>query len=129
MKTLPELVEAARRDVADADRCAALHVTPAVHQLHRRLREVTDALAALSTPPADDVREAFVNGWYSARQNPGIAAATHSPDFPGEVRPRGTVTDAEVKAALDAYLDGAEPVDWQPGAMRVALEAAREARP
>lgn len=46
-----------------------------------------------------------------------------------EVRPHGTVTDAEVEAALDAYLDGAEPIDWQPGAMRDALKAAREVRP
>lgn len=40
------LIAEARRDISDADRCVALSITPATHQLHRRLREVTDALEA-----------------------------------------------------------------------------------
>ncbi|MDY0891862.1 hypothetical protein [Frigoribacterium sp. CFBP9030] len=40
------LIAAGRRDVADADRCEALGIAPASHQLHRRLREVIAALAA-----------------------------------------------------------------------------------
>lgn len=43
---VPALIAASRRDIADADRCEALEIAPAVHQLHRRLREVTSALAA-----------------------------------------------------------------------------------
>lgn len=108
------------------------------------LREklVDGVLAALSTPPDDDVREALFRELWGAF-NPGFA--TPGLDHPDrayyfamtdelianphiEVRLRGTVTDAEVKAALDAYLDGAESVDWQPGAMRAALEAAMVVR-
>ncbi|MDF2047099.1 hypothetical protein P2P98_13105 [Microbacterium sp. Kw_RZR3] len=55
------LVADARRDITDADRCLAMHIEPSVGQLHRRLREVTDALAVLSSPPADDVREALTD--------------------------------------------------------------------
>lgn len=117
---------------------------------------------ALSTPPADDVREALA--LTIAKSFPGWSEDTSEPLHVGwsealrlhaeqhnqrvneecirqgrayadavlaafEVRPHGTVTDAEVDAALDAYLDGAEPLDWQPGAMRAALEAAREVHP
>lgn len=86
------------------------------------------ARAALSTPPADDVREAFTNGWYSARQNPGIAAATHSPDFPGEVRPRGTVTDAERVRVLEEFLRYNLLPDAVREYMSGYVEAAREVR-
>lgn len=54
MSTWNQLIEYARRDISDADRCAALSITPAAHQLHRRLRQVTQAMAALLT---DDVIE------------------------------------------------------------------------
>jgi len=43
---LDALIAAGRRDIADADRCEALGIAPAAHQLHRRLREVVAALAA-----------------------------------------------------------------------------------
>lgn len=101
-----DLIRAARQDIADADRCAALHVTPAVHQLHRRLREVTDALAALSTPPADDVREALAavlddsllcwtyNGTHTVF-HPTKGADAVLARF--EVRPRGAVTETETE--------------------------------
>lgn len=111
--TTEDLIEAARRDIADADRCAALHVTPAVHQLHRRLREVTDALDALSSPPADDVREALIDAMIDVEVSGGMvefskderAEAAYLADAiladPGiEVRPRGTVTDAEHREAV-----------------------------
>lgn len=39
------LIAAARTSIADADRCVALHITPSTGTLHRRLREVTRALA------------------------------------------------------------------------------------
>lgn len=94
-----------------------------------------DLIAALSSPPADDVRDRIVirhvggntlGGTVEQVLSTHLAKGWSVESF--EVRLRGTVTDAEVKAALDTYLDGAEPVDWQPGAMRAALEAAREAR-
>lgn len=114
---LAELVANARRDISDADRCLSLHITPAAGTLHRRLREVTDALAALSTPPADDVREALAAaardsvdrllGWKHLRMYGGM-----SPEWMDkvrdaiisgvadalEVRPRGTVA-AEAREA------------------------------
>lgn len=43
---LDALIVAARRDLSDADTCVALGITPASHQLHRRLREIVVALSA-----------------------------------------------------------------------------------
>jgi hypothetical protein len=63
-EALQTLIDEARTDVSDADRCVALHITPATHQLHRRLREVTAALdtllALVPEPPTDDEREAML---------------------------------------------------------------------
>lgn len=47
MSTWGQLIEDARRDISDADRCAALGITPATQQLHRRLRQVTQAMEEL----------------------------------------------------------------------------------
>ena len=44
-----ELIEEARTDLADADRCTMMQITPATGTLHRRLREVTAALEAKSS--------------------------------------------------------------------------------
>lgn len=42
-----ELVRDAFRDVSDADRCYALHISPATGTLHRRLRETANAMNVL----------------------------------------------------------------------------------
>lgn len=56
-----ELIADARRDISDAERCQALHVTPATGTILRRLREVTNALAVFEKAhvPTDDEREAL----------------------------------------------------------------------
>lgn len=47
MNARETLVTNARIDIADADRAVAMHNTPATFTLHRRLREVTNALAGI----------------------------------------------------------------------------------
>lgn len=83
------------------------------------------------TPPAGDVREAAQTfaehvGWSWNDLEPIWQEAFAQAAQKVLVRPRGTVTEAKVSVALDSYLDGAEPLDWQPGAMRAALKAAME---
>lgn len=52
MTTWSQLIENAWRDIRDADRCVALSITPAAYQLHRRLRQVVQAMEALLTDEA-----------------------------------------------------------------------------
>ncbi|AWN04632.1 hypothetical protein HOT29_gp013 [Microbacterium phage Squash] len=61
MKDNEKLIEDARRDIGDADRCQALHITPATGTILRRLREVTNALEAAEKAhtPTDDKRESL----------------------------------------------------------------------
>ena len=47
MTDLDRLIRGARTDIADADRCITLGISPAARQLHRRLREVTNELESL----------------------------------------------------------------------------------
>jgi hypothetical protein len=42
------LIYEARVDIGDADRCVSMDMAPAGGTLHRRLRQVTDALEQLS---------------------------------------------------------------------------------
>lgn len=96
------------------------------------------ALRMLSTPPANDVREATaVKRWcsyFGCRVvvyegddyfGQGCPVCGHVGEV-GEVRPRGTATDAEVEAALFAYTR--RMTGSMREQMRAALEAAQEVR-
>lgn len=110
-------------------------------------------LSALSTPPADDVREAVAETVLSASPPYRLVATYEITDAllaEFEVRPRGTVTDAEVERAakhlwvvaqddenwarsvVDDVFSPAD--DWPEEALEAAeiargvFEAAREAR-
>ncbi|KQT75376.1 hypothetical protein [Microbacterium sp. Leaf436] len=99
-----------------------------------------ELVAALSTPPADGVREALAKILTGLDDREwAIATADGHSHLDGyfeaadrilsafEVRPRGTVTDAEVDRAAHVFWDAMlrfEPRE----AMRAALEAARWAR-
>lgn len=107
---------------------------------------------ARPTPPADDVREAladsledFMQDWYDRWAGPGETwvvrdmATSIVEGWLPKVRPRGTVTDAEVEAAARAIYEQRDgEFDWDslsstfrtsslPEA-RAALEAAAKAR-
>lgn len=98
----------------------------------------------VATPPADDVREALAqtiaNSFFAmeAGESPEVGGYTAPTPTGGdmqlavdilaafEVRPRGSVTDAEIDAMQHAIgsIDG----QWvTPTALRAALEAARDA--
>lgn len=89
------------------------------------------------TAPADDVRETLERhlreavrmgiGWPKANYlDRWIAERVDT--MVAEVRPRGTVTDAEVEAAARAMSPRADRWADFSGVARTALEAAREAR-
>lgn len=94
---------------------------------------IRSVLAALSTPPADDVREALIAqlrrpvwdapGYATEAQAPMVADAVLAAF---DVRPRGTVTDAEVEAAYNAMTQ--RRIATSPAVARHILEAAREVR-
>lgn len=104
----------------------------------RAVRVVIERLEALFTPRADDVREALVSElrlWAALIGTEPRGARdllTRAADALAEVRPRGTVTDAEVEAAYAAYKAsplflGAERLDSaERRTIRAVLEAARE---
>lgn len=104
--------------------------------------ELDRFLAALSTPPADDVREEAERRWpvmvtgytdsdgsrfeYESDENRALREAFIA-GTTFEVRPRGTVTDAEVEAALAVLRSETPGKRSQFDCVRAALEAAREA--
>jgi hypothetical protein len=160
--------EAVAASLLAFDRAGTDTVLQTVPGLAQNLREL---LAAVSNPPADDVREALAReieptAWTEVRPHPTIYAEEpearaqyeayfhegqrdrHAPSLEiadrllssltFEVRPRGTVTEAEVEVALNAYLNMDADVarttaaaEWRrrnASYMRAALEAAREVR-
>lgn len=133
-----------REDGSVAKMPTAADVEYAERQFDQWLAAHDAALVdALSAPPADDVREALDGVHYCPQHGDMLAplddrdvrsircVETHTVEqivAAFEVRPRGTVTDAErFAAALRAIADGDAPVFVREFA-RDALEAAREAR-
>lgn len=108
----------------------------ALRHMHNELRSVCNAhiaeleaeVESLTTPPADDEREALArilpawdrNGYLVWEECLDIADAILAAGF----RRQGPISDAQVEAALSAYAVHAELASSH--AMRAALEAARE---
>ncbi|WP_144834063.1 hypothetical protein [Microbacterium sp. BH-3-3-3] len=134
MSAISEAVSTARRDLERADAWPRPHIATEVSEhLDMVSTSLEKLLDALSAPPADDVREALASVIADAKAHPSFprpegfpplerdyrAADTILATF--EVRPRGTVTDAEWEYGVrHVAVDG-----WPTDLVRSSLDAAR----
>ncbi|PNW10656.1 hypothetical protein C1632_02535 [Microbacterium testaceum] len=130
---------AATEALAKFDRAGIYEVMQTVPALAQALRELL-ATVTTPTPPADDVREALAEAWQLGfgagfidrhralpDENGDCGATLPLPNPYGEVRPHGTVTDAErpYSEAVDIELGAWETDDIEERALDLLTVVAR----